>query len=64
MTLKLGMQHQVLEYHQACSNDDLALTLTFLMARSNLLPYVFVWDHTLTVDFLETIEVYDLKVAT
>ena len=22
MTLKLGMQHQVLEYYQFCSNDD------------------------------------------
>ena len=22
MTLKLGMQHRVLEYYQVCSNDD------------------------------------------
>ena len=34
MTLKLGMQHQVLTYYQDCSNDDPGLTLT--LARSNL----------------------------
>ena len=44
--------------------DDPELTLTFITARSNLLPYAFVWEHTWTVDFLETIEVYDLKVST
>ena len=42
MTLKLGMQHQVLEYYQVCSNDDSGLTLTYCSARSNLLPYAFV----------------------
>ena len=26
MTLKLGMQHRVLEYYQVCSNDDPRLT--------------------------------------
>ena len=29
MTLKLGMQHWVLEYYQVCSNDDPGLTLTY-----------------------------------
>ena len=38
-TLKLGMRHLVLEYYQVCSNDDPGLTLTYLMARSNLVPY-------------------------
>ena len=33
------------------------------MMRSNLLSYVFVWEHTLT-DFLETIDVNDLTVGT
>ena len=28
MTLKLGMQHRVLEYYQVGSNDDPGLTLT------------------------------------
>ena len=30
MTLKLGMQHWVLEYYQVYSNDDPGLTLTYL----------------------------------
>ena len=41
-TLKLGMQHRVLEYYQICSNDDHRLTLTYAVARSNLVPYAFV----------------------
>ena len=32
MTLKLGMQHRVLEYYQVCSNDDPGLTLTYFRA--------------------------------
>ena len=43
MTLKLGVQHRVLEYYQVCSNDYLGLTLTYFTARSNLVPYAFVW---------------------
>ena len=64
MTLKLGMQHRVLEYYQVCSNDDPGLTLTYFMARSNLVPYAFVWEKGKTMDFSETILVYDLKLAT
>ena len=30
MTLKVGMQHWVLEYYQICSNDDPKMTLTSL----------------------------------
>ena len=41
MTLKLGMQHWMLEYYQFCSTDDPGLTLTFFTARSNLVPYAF-----------------------
>ena len=44
MTLGLGMQHRGLELNKVCSNDDLGLTLTFFTARSNLLPYVFIWN--------------------
>ena len=44
MTLKLGMQHQVLKYYQIPANDVPGLTLTYFMARSNLVPYTFVWD--------------------
>ena len=63
MTLKVGMQHQVLEYFQICSNDDPELTLTYFMARSNLIPYAFVWEKGKIVDFSETIVVYDIKVG-
>ena len=64
MILKLGMQHQVPEYYQVCSNDVPGLTLTYFTARSNLVPYAFVWEKGKTMDFSETIVVYDLKLAT
>ena len=64
MTFILGMQHQVLKYYQGCSNDDPWLTLTYFTARSNLVPYAFVWEKGKTMDFSETIVVYDLKLAT
>ena len=54
MTLKLGMQHRVLEYYQVCSNDDPGLTLTCFRAQSNLVPYAFVWDKGKTMAFSET----------
>ena len=63
MTLKLGMQHWVLEYYQVYSNDDSELTLTYFTARSNLVPYAFVWGKGKTMDFSETIVVYDIKVG-
>ena len=53
-----------LEYYQIYSNDDPGLTLTYFMARSNLVPYAFVWEKGKTIDFSETIVVYDLKLAT
>ena len=63
MALKVGMQHRVLKYYQIYSNDDPGLTLTYFMARSNLVPYVFVWEKGKTMDYSETIVVYDLKLA-
>ena len=61
MTLKLGLQHWMLEYYQICSNDDPGLTLTYFTTRSNLDPYPFVWEKGKTVDLLETIVVCDIK---
>ena len=58
------MQLWVLEYYQVCSNDDPGLTLICFMARSNLVPHVFVWEKGKTMDFSETIVIYDLKLAT
>ena len=63
MTLKLGMQHRVVEYYQACSNDDPGLTLTYFTALSNLVPYAFIWEEGKTMDFSQTIVVYDIKVC-
>ena len=63
MTLTLGMRHRVHEYYQICSNDDSGLTLTYFTARSNLIPYGFVWKKGKTIDFSETIVVCDLKLA-
>ena len=64
MILKLSMQYWVLEYYQDCSNDDTGLTLTYFIAWSNLVPYAFVWEKGKTLDFSETIVVYDLKLVT
>ena len=64
MTLKLGMQHRVLEYYQICSNDDPELTVTYFTARSNLVSYAFVCEKGKPMDFSETIVVCDLKLAT
>ena len=63
MTLKICMQHWVLRYYQVCSNDDPGLTLTYFTARSSLGPYAFVWEKVKTMDFAETIVVYDVKVG-
>ena len=63
MTLKLGLQHWVLEYYQDYSNDDPGLILSCFTARSNLDPYAFVWEKGKTMDFSETIVAYDLKLA-
>ena len=62
MTLKLGMQHRVLEYYPVCSNDAPVLILTYF-TRSNLVPYAFVREKVKTMDFSETIVVYDIKVG-
>ena len=53
----------MLEYYQDCSNDDSVLTMTYFRARSNLVPYAFVWEKGKTMDFSETVVVYDLKLA-
>ena len=63
MSLKLGMQHWVLEYYQDCSNDEPGLTLTYFTAMLNLVPYGFVWEKCKTMDFSETIVVYDIKIG-
>ena len=63
MILINGMQHRVLEHYQVYWNDAPGLTLTYFTARSNLVPCAFVWGKVKTMDFLETIVVYDIKVG-
>ena len=63
MALEVGMRHSILECYQVYSNDDPELTLTYFMARSNLVPYAFVWEKGRTMDFSETNVVYDIKVG-
>ena len=63
MTMKLGMQHRVLEFYQVCSSDDPGLTLTYFTARLNLVPYAFIWEKGKTMEFSETIVVYDVRVG-
>ena len=58
------MQHRVRKYYQIYSNDDPELTLTYFTARSNLVPYAFVWGKGKPMNFSETVVIYDLKIAT
>ena len=51
MTLKVGMQHWVLEYYQVCSNDHPGFILSFFTARSNLVSYAFVWEKDKIMSF-------------
>ena len=60
VTLTLGNS---IEYYQVCSGDASGLTLTYFMARSNLIPYAFIWKKVKIMDFSDTIVVYDIKVG-
>ena len=61
MTLKLDMQHRVLEYFQVCSNNDPVLTNLFY-GKVKFRPLCFYMGKGKTMDFSETIVVYDVKV--
>ena len=63
MTLKLGMQHRVLEYYQVCSSDAPGLTLTFFTQRQIWSPMFLYGEKIKTMDFSATIVVYDIKVG-
>ena len=41
LALGLGMWHWECGPYQVCTNDDSRLTLTYFMARSNLIPNAF-----------------------
>ena len=65
MTLKLGMRHWLLKYYQICSNDDPVLTLTYFTARSDLVPFVFLYGKMLlkVVDFQEAVEAFEVNIG-
>ena len=64
MTLKVSMQHWVLEYYQVCSNDDPGMTLTYFTAKSNWSPMLLYGKKVKQwILFSETIVVYDIKVG-
>ena len=46
-----------------CSYDDSGLILTYFTEMSILVSYAFVWENVKTMDFSETIVVYDIKVG-
>ena len=48
---------------QVCSNDAPGLTLTYFTASSNLVSSAFVWEKVKTMDFSETIVVYDINIG-
>ena len=37
--------------------------MTYFVARSNFVPYAFVWEEGKTMNFSQTIVVYDIKVG-
>ena len=57
------MKHWGLQPIIVCSNDDPGVTLTYFMARSNLVIYAFLWEKVKTVDLSETIATSDFKVG-
>ena len=46
MTLGLGIKHCGCRPFQVCTNDYSGLTLTYFMARSNLIPNAFIWERS------------------
>ena len=63
MTLKVDMQHRVVEYYQVYSSDDSGLTMTYFTTRLDFVSYAFVGEKGKTMDFSETIIIYDIKVG-
>ena len=45
MALGLGMKHWGCGFYQISTNDESRLTLTYFMARKNLIPNAFIWEN-------------------
>ena len=52
LALGLDMKNWGCRPYRVSTNDESRLTLTYLMARSNLIPYAFIWRKSLNVHFL------------
>ena len=63
--LEIGMHHRVLKYYQISSNVDPGLILTYFMVSRVWYPrsLCIVWLKCKTMDFSETIVVYDVKIG-
>ena len=46
MALGLGMSHWGCGPYQICTNDESRLTLTYFMARTNLIPDAFIKENS------------------
>ena len=62
MTLKLDMQHWVLEYYQDCSNDNLGWPWPILR-QCQIWSLTLLYGKCKIMDFSESIVVYDIKVG-
>ena len=56
MALGLGMYHWGCRPYHICTNDESKLTLTYFMARSNLILNAFIWKNLENVHFSITVE--------
>ena len=56
LALGLGMCHWGCGPYQVCTNDDSRLTLTYFMARLNLIPNAFIWGKTKNVHYSITFQ--------
>ena len=50
------MQHWRCWSYQVCINNDSGLTLTYFMAKSNLIRNAFIWETSGKVHFLVTVK--------
>ena len=52
LALVLGMKHWGCGPDQVCTNDESRMSMTYFMARSNLIPNAFIWGKSKMFIFL------------
>ena len=60
MTLNVGMQHQVLEYFQICSNDDPELTFDLFYGKVKFDPLCFCMGKKVKLELSEDLTIAPL----